>query len=150
MPTPSTREFETPTHGPRTRRWNDEVVALAVVAVLTFAAGLALNTGPERVDAVSITNPTDYRIGVTVSPATGGPGAALPAVEEQGVRTYRDVLDQGDRWLFRFTSQGFAAGEVVVDRGVLDSRDWVVDVPIEVADRLRAAGVPVPPPLSQR
>ena len=59
----------------------------------------------------------------------------------------RDVIDQGDVWTFRFTSQGYDAGQVQITKADLKRSDWRVVIPAAVGERLAGQGAtPTPPP----
>jgi hypothetical protein len=146
----STQTFETPTRG-RRYRWNIEVVAVIVCVGLALMAISWISSTPSRIEVMSVSNPSEYRIAVTVGPAVGGGSlSALQSVEAGSTRVYRDVLDKGDRWAFTFSSQGVEAGVLVLDRSVLESQGWAVEVPQGAIDALRSAQVPVPPRTAER
>ena len=133
----SARLTETPLRRRRARwHWNDEVVAVVVSACMAFGAGLLMMaTEPARVDQLSITNPSEYQIRVRVGNST------LADVDADTSHQYRDVFDQGQRWVFTFASQSVEAGAIEIDRSVLANNNWVVVVPDDVIDTLRAAPI---------
>jgi hypothetical protein len=143
MPGASTRLTERPTRGRRRRwRWNDEVIAVVVSVCVAFAAGLLMMAiEPARIDRLSVTNPSEYQIRVLVG------NSALGDVEAETTRQYRDVFDQGDRWVLTFASQSIEAGTIEIDRSVLADNNWTVVIPNDIIETLRAA--PIEPAAAQ-
>lgn len=106
----------------------------AFVAVITTACG----GGATR--TLTVVNDTEYEITVEIS---SGDGSRVPL--ETLPRNSRDVSDevpdQGDRWVFHFSSAGVEAGSVERTRSQLKDDNWTVDVPSSAADELKAANV---------
>jgi hypothetical protein len=116
------------------------VVVGGVVAVaLTLGVSRALE-GPERVDRVTIDNPTPFPLEVDVSPPDGGARLALGPVAPGERHAFASVVDQGDRWLVHVTSARSDGGEIVLSRNELARNDWVITIPDEVGTKLAAAG----------
>ena len=114
---------------------------LAVIAaLLLFVLTQRLIPSPSFVDRVTIVNPTPYQINVEVSGAGRDIGIGLGAVPREQTKTFEDVLDQGDQWIFRFFAAGFNGGEVSVSKEDLLRGQWKLTVPGAVAERLAAAG----------
>jgi hypothetical protein len=140
MPSGSTRLTETPLRSIRRRRWNDEVIAVIVsVGVAVVAGVLMIAAEPARVDQLSVTNPSDYQIQLRVGHST------LVDVEAGSSRQYRDVFDQGERWVFAFASQSVEAGTIEIDRSVLADDNWTVVIPDDIVDTLRAGPIEAVP-----
>jgi hypothetical protein len=139
----STRLTETPTLGPRyRRRWNDETIALIVSVCVAFGAGLfMMKIEPARIDQLSVTNPSEYQIRLSVGDSD------LGVIEPETSRQYRDVFDQGDRWVLTFASQSIEAGTIEIDRSVLADNNWTVVIPNDIIAILRAAPIE-PAPVS--
>jgi hypothetical protein len=117
------------------------------------AVGLALSSvvlahafdDPAMVGHVRLVNQTDYAVHVDVTdPARRGwmaVGTALPRV----TTVVEDVVDQGDVWVVRLSSEGVVAAELRVRRSDLARSRWTITVPREAAARLARAGVQPPP-----
>ena len=52
--------------------------------------------------------------------------------------TNLDVLDQGDEWIFTFSSGGIEGGSLRVSRAKLAADGWRVSVPESVIQRLQS------------
>jgi hypothetical protein len=61
----------------------------------------------------------------------------LPTVGANSTATSDDVLDQGDEWLFSFSSGGVDGGTLRVSRAKLAAGDWRVEIPESVVQRLQ-------------
>ncbi len=118
------------------------VLFAAVVAALV---GSVLVREPARVEGLRVVNPLPWDFQVLVSDGAGGGWVELSTAERGTERSTVDVLDQGARWRFRLRTQGVEAATFDLGRGALAADGWTVTVPAEVADRLRAAGVPESP-----
>lgn len=135
MPGASIQLTETPKH--RTSgRWSDETIAVVVSVCVAFAAGLLMmSIEPARVDQLSVTNPSEYQTSVRVG------NSPLADVQAGTSRQYRDVFDQGERWVFTFASQGIEAGTIEIDRSVLADNNWSIVIPNDIIDSLRSAPI---------
>jgi hypothetical protein len=116
-------------------------LALAGIAVIAMLAWIL--RAPAFVDRVTVSNSTRYDINVDVA-ASDGRRLDLAYVEAGGSVAVRGVVDQGDRWTFRFSYGGTEAGRVSVDRARLERGDWTVEIPPRVEMRLDAAGYEPP------
>lgn len=135
----------------RIRDWPETIGnwLLAALALVTLVVAWASDATPAVVHRIEIVNPTLFQVEIDVRPATTG-GAlgdgssggssggwlALGGVRRESSRTVEEILDQGDRWLFRFSYGGVYAGEVQLSRSQLRT----VTVPGSVGDRLAEAG----------
>lgn len=146
----ATQTFEAPMRDRRTRRWNDEVVSVIIAVVVTSIIGVLMSASPARVDVVSVSNPSEYRIGVRVGSAPDTLPIALGLVDPGTTRPSRGLLDQGSEWVFAFSSQGVEAGTVTVSRADLEASGWSIEIPGSVVEVLRSAEVPVPPVGTER
>lgn len=108
-----------------------------VAALLTFLI-VACSGAPESVERIEIVNPTGYDLRVEVS-GDGRLWLPLSLVESGSRVTVRDVIDQGERWMFRFRRFGDQVGEVSLSRTKLESAGWRLEIPAEVGERLRSA-----------
>jgi hypothetical protein len=126
-----------------TRRQRDDFVRLAATAAV-FTAALAVIMPalrvPAHVDRVAVDNPYPWRVNVI---ATGGDRDAwhdLGAVDRGDEQEFRELIDQGESWTFRFWYAGQHA-DLHITAAQLEEVGWSVAVPDELATRLRGAGV---------
>ncbi|MCB1013807.1 MAG: hypothetical protein KDB10_01630 [Acidimicrobiales bacterium] len=123
------------------------VLGLAVLAVvLVLRLLVPLLEGPGRVDQIVVSNPTDYEVSVRVGEAGRDSRTPMGTVDAHEEVTVERVVDQGDAWVFTFTAQGRAAGELERTRDQLEADGWQIVIPSTVGDQLEAEGVPVPEP----
>jgi hypothetical protein len=87
---------------------------------------------------VTVDNPSDLAVNVTVRPAGDQSGLVLATVPPTTTAQTLDVLDQGDEWVFSFSSGGIEGGTLRVSRAKLAADGWRVVVPESVIQRLRA------------
>lgn len=137
MPGSSTHLTESPVREERQRkRWNLELIAIGVAACVAVAVGvLMLSSEPERVDQLTVTNPSEYQIRVQLG------DSPLIDVEAGASRQYRDVFDQGEQWVFTFSSQSIEAGTFEIDRATLANTNWTVVIPEYIIETLRDAPI---------
>lgn len=128
--------------GVRFRRPIVLVGLVAIIAALLLLLGLKqlLNPSASLVDRVTIVNPTPYQISLRVSRAGWDTGTALGTVAHGATKTFDDVLDQGEHWIFRFSASDLDGGELSVTREDLSRGHWNLTIPGAVAERLAAAG----------
>jgi hypothetical protein len=110
------------------------------VAASTLATGCSDVSFIER---VVIENNTVYAARVEVRGREGG-WLALTTVRQESTREVREVIDQGDLWVFRFTYAGYESFDVEISRKELEESGWSVEVPQELEEALRGQGVPLP------
>lgn len=125
-------------HVPRRTLPPFSVIALVVVGALLCAAMAYVLRDPAVVDHVTVDNPSTLEVNVDVRPSTDGARLAVAAVPPDSQATTRDVLDQGDDWIFSFSSGGVDGGELHVSRAELAADGWRVVVPRAVIDRLQS------------
>ena len=121
---------------------------LAAVAVCAVAVGLLgprLLGGPAFVDEVSIVNPSEYDVHVEVSGGGEEGWMSITTATKRSTTAAQAVIDQGATWVFRFSTQGRAGGEVRISRADLRRDGWTVRVPDTVVDGFRRQGVPASP-----
>ncbi len=70
---------------------------------------------------------------------------SLATADREATTDAVDVIDQGPRWVFRFTAEGRDGGELRIARAALKQAGWTVDVPEGVIERLRQQGAPLSP-----
>jgi hypothetical protein len=121
-------------------------IVIAIAAVLVI--GVFLLDGPARISRLTVANPTDYDVSVELAPTTDGGWLPLAVLGQRSTRDLRDVIDQGDTWVFHFRAQGQDAGDVTIARGDLAAAGWKVTVPASVTTQLQALGVPSSPCVS--
>jgi len=117
------------------------LLAAAVGSVLLVAAVMApAQQLPSFADRLTVVNPTPYHVEIDVR----GPGDrswfSLGGFGRESTRTSYEVIDQGRQWLFRFTSAGQGAGDLVMTRDELRANRWRLTIPDSVADLLAASG----------
>ena len=121
------------------------ILGAVVLAVLALAFGIGVGSLTEEsgfVDQVTVDNPTLYNLQVDVGAPGDGPVLALGSAPREGSRTFEQVVDQGDRWVFRLSFGADEVGEIVVPRTQLERDGWKVTVPAEVGHRLAETGYP--------
>jgi hypothetical protein len=130
-------------HVPRRTFPPVSIVVLVVVAALLCAAMAYALRDPEFVPRVTVENPSQIGVNVSVRPADDASRLILASVPPTTSARNLDVLDQGDEWIFSFSSGGVDGGSVRVSREKLSAGDWRVVVPESVIQRLQS-GVFVP------
>ncbi len=114
------------------------VIVLAIVGVLLCAAMAYALRDPEVVSKVTIENPSGLDVNVSVRPAHDDARLILATVSPNTSATTLDVLDQGDDWVFSFSSGGIDGGSLRVSRSKLADDGWRVVVPQSVIQRLES------------
>jgi hypothetical protein len=123
--------------------WDLVTVVALFIAVVPFSR---LLEGPSFVDQIAFENPTKYHIRIEVSDGEAGGWMAIGAAAERNTTsTFRQIVDQGEVWLFRFSAQGEDGGELRLTREQLERDQWQVRIPDRVDEELQAAGAPFPP-----
>jgi hypothetical protein len=117
------------------------LLALGTCSILTAAC-----SGVAFVNEVTIVNDTAYSANVDVTDGERDGWLGLTTVGPESSRRVREVIDQGDIWIFRFDYVGMHAEELKVSRRDLERNEWRVSVPASFEDRLREMRLPPPPP----
>ena len=112
--------------------------------MVATAFGLAFLQPPATVRRVSIENTSEYNIGIEVHGASGG-WTDLASAGGQSTTERHEVVDHGDVWIFRFTSQGRQAGELRISRADLRAAGWTIQIPAATVHELMDTGTPLPP-----
>jgi hypothetical protein len=130
-----------PFDGPR-RRANARTRAVlpGLAAVTLLLAGCSAQ--PPTVDRITLVNPTDYDLHVHVTGREQGIWLPVAIVEARSEDIAEDVIDQGDRWTFRFLYTGESLDETSLTRAELERNGWRVVIPAELGERLRELGEP--------
>jgi hypothetical protein len=125
-------------HVPRRTSPPFAMIALVVVGVLLCAGMAYALRDPDVVSRVTIDNPSRIPVNVSVQPSRDGARLILSTVEPGSTATDLDVLDQGDDWIFSFSSGGVDGGTVHVSRAELAADGWKLVVPDDVIARLQS------------
>lgn len=117
-----------------------EALRLGVVLL-----AMALLTGPllrvpTHVGPVVVSNPHPWVVSVDLVDVDGRSRLSLGPVAPASERGFSEVLDQGVEWVFRF-SHARVHADVHRAGAQLTADGRRVTVPLELAERLRAAGV---------
>ena len=126
-------------HAPRRTFPPLPLIALLVVAALLCAAMTYALRDPELVSRVTVENPSEIGVNVSVHAANDSSQLILASVPPTTSATNLDVLDQGDEWVFTFSSGGVAGGTLRVSRAKLAADGWRVAVPESVVQRLQSS-----------
>jgi hypothetical protein len=124
-------------HVPRRTFPPFSVVALVIVGALLCAAMAYALRDPDLVSRVTIENPSALDINVRVQPSNDGESLILASVPPTTSADTLDVIDQGDEWIFSFSSGGVDGGTVRVSRAKLAADGWRVVIPQSVIHRLQ-------------
>lgn len=122
-------------------------VAPYVAAAVYLALALPFVPGAVRatahVDALVVTNPTAYDVGVQLVDGDGG-RIAVGSLGPGRTARFAEVVDVGDRWTLVFAARDHHVTRRV-DRAALDAADWRTTVPAPLGAQLEAAGEPPTP-----
>ncbi len=124
------------------RGWS--LLALVSAGVLVVAMVALLGSGsrvPSYVDGVTVVNPHQWDVGVDVTGAERDGWLGMGTVDRTASHGFEQVIDQGEKWVFRFSYAGLDGGELVLARSELEASGWKVAVPEQFAEHMRAAGV---------
>jgi len=121
-----------------------DLVPVVAAAVIAAAVAFAFLRPPATIDAIAVTNATDYDIAVEVRGTAGG-WMPMSTVHRRGTTSVADVIDQGDTWTFRLRAQGQAAGELHLRRDELEAAGWAIEIPKSAEQTLSEAGTQPPP-----
>ncbi len=125
-----------------------DAVAIVIAIASVLVVGVVLLDGPARINRLTLTNPTEYDVSVQLASSADGAVLPLAVLGQRSTRDIRDVIDQGDSWVFRFRAQGQDAGDLTITRDALAAAGWQVTVPATVTSQLQALGVPPSPCVS--
>lgn len=140
--TPSVVSRPRPQPIPQAKRRDDLLyiaLALALLGLVTLVAP-ALEL-PPVVPELTVENPHQWNVTVTVTGADRDASLAVGALERETTQTFLRTVDQGERWIFSFRYGGIDGGELVLSRTELEEAGWQIKVPDEFAARMRTASV---------
>lgn len=143
MNPPTVAEPSAPDRLRRNLKRDVAAFALGVATVVALAFVMKHSGAPATIPRITFENPTKYALYIEVSPGTGTGWTDSGFVPRGATADVREVIDQGDIWLFRFESQGESGGELQLTRAELQRARWRVAIPPEVGTRLEEAGAPV-------
>ncbi len=116
---------------------------VVVGALLCVGMAFALRD-PEIVPRVTVENRSTIPINVDVRGSSDGNRLILDTAPAGATVSTLDVLEQGDEWIFGFSSGGIDGGSVRVSRAKLAADGWRLVVPDDVVARLQSSSfVPV-------
>ncbi len=113
-------------------------LALALVGLVALIAP-ALEL-PPVVPELTVENPHQWNVSVTVTDADREASLAVGALGRETTQIFHRIIDQGERWVFSFRYGGVDGGELVLSRKELEGAGWRIKVPDEFATRIRTAG----------
>jgi hypothetical protein len=125
-------------HAPRRTTPSFAAIALVAVGALVCIGMTYALRNPDVVSRVTINNPSAIAVNVSVQPSRDGARLVLGTVPARGTAATLDVLDQGDDWIFSFSSGGVDGGTVRVSRAKLAADGWRLVVPDDVIARLQS------------
>lgn len=120
-----------------------DFAVVGVVVVMLVAIPRFLDS-PNLVDRLTVENPTGYDIFIEVTDQRRRGWIAVGTVQRATTSTFEEIVDQGDLWIFRLSTQGEDGGELQVARQQLERDGWRTRVPAEVGEQLEVQGVPLP------
>jgi hypothetical protein len=125
-------------HAPRRAFPSPTIIVLVIVGALLCAAMAYALRDPAVVSRVTVDNPSQLDVNVSVRPSDDSSRLILATVAPTTSARNLDVLDQGDEWIFSFSSGGVDGGSIRVSRAKLSADDWRVVVPDSVIRRLQS------------
>jgi hypothetical protein len=121
------------------RRYGVAIVAV-VVTTLVILSAVRVLPAPASAPPLTVRNPATWRVLVDIGGADGGGRTLVGTVDRGENRTFPGVPDRWSRLTIRFTYAGVSV-EQQYDRDQLDAAGRTVDVPPELGNRLREAGI---------
>jgi hypothetical protein len=118
---------------------------LLATTMAAVAALLLSLRAPSYVHAITVQNPSEYRVHVQVRGSGDDAWSELTTLDRGASRVVREVFDVGRDWTFRFQAQGIDAGEVRLARADLEAGGWSVAVPDAVVQQLHDRSAPPSP-----
>jgi hypothetical protein len=112
---------------------NDYVFVAAIGSIVLAAFAVLCPNSPERVDRLTVSNPTPFAMTVEVRDQAGAWMPAAIVDHESSATRDESVIDVGDEWTFRFSAQGRYADTVTLTRSELESQRWTLVVDPTIA-----------------
>lgn len=106
-----------------------------VACFATLLVTIAACADARFVDRVVLINETDYPAKVEVRGETRG-WLGLTTVSPDSTTAVEQVIDQGDKWTFRFSYGVHDPVEIALTRRELAEENWRVNVPTEFEQHL--------------
>jgi hypothetical protein len=100
---------------------------------------------PGTVGHITVKNPTHYDLAVAVAGSDTEGTMGVGSARRDSTTTFREVINQGDTWVFHFSAQGEDGGVIKVTKADLARAGWQLDVPMSISDALQAKGAEFPP-----
>jgi hypothetical protein len=97
-----------------------------------------------RIERITVNNETDYPAQVSVTSAENESWLALTTVRPHSERVVKEVIDQGETWIFRFKYIHIYEEELELARAELNQSEWQVEVPQSFSEALVEMGVEAP------
>jgi hypothetical protein len=116
------------------------VVLAGAIAVAAFVGIQAALQGPEFVDRVRLVNETPYLVDVEVTGGARDGWLELGPLSPGETHNFRNVVDQGDEWIFHVTTGPHDGGEFSVRKAELERARLEIAIPGDVRARLEADG----------
>lgn len=118
------------------------LLRLGPAAVLFVALAVpGCSRSPGFVARITVENPTRYDIDVEVAGVAQGRWLPLGLVLNGGSTTVEEVIDQGERWIFRFHFAGVEGGRHSLERNQLVRDRWRVVIPPQIEERFMQLGL---------
>lgn len=128
----------------RARVLNSALLILVAAGIGLFLLGASCSED-DVVDRVTIVNRTPFDVDVQLSDAKKETWLILSRAGRESSTVSELVRDVGPTWVFRFHYGGRDVGEVTIERDELRRARWRLEVPSDVADRMRELGFEPPP-----
>lgn len=123
-------------------RLRDRTRRSSIFAVAFLVAACA---SPSYVERITLVNGGDFPAEVQVRGGEASGWLTLGRAEDNAETEFREVIDQGETWIFRFDYLGEHQEEVTMTRSDLEGSEWTVSIPDDFASSLRQKGFSPPP-----
>jgi len=112
-------------------------IAAGVAAFMAVASALRL---PPHIGTVVMSNPHEWHVDVQVTSPHRKGSLPMGCVERNTTKSFGEVLDHGDTWVFQFSYGEVGGGRLVTSRSDLQRAQWKITIPDECAQRMHKAG----------
>ena len=113
------------------------MILLVAAVGSAFIVANRLVRGPDFVDRLTIRNPTEYIVDVSVTDEHRRAHAPVAALEPHRTTVVRSVIDPGDPWILEFRIAGTPVGDLRLSHARLERQHWRVVIPDAVGDRIQ-------------